>query len=542
MSINTNYTDPSVATMLATRGSTADAANATAPKGAGPLSNIQGVLQQLSDILNSLGAATPAAAQRSPVMAQQAPGANGVAGLPQPLQQLVNAALAFAAQAQPKTASPLGTNAPAATATGVSAPTTMAGAQPAAAAAAPAAASAAPQTAATPMTQPNAPVQARGDVGRGQGDAQAPETSKQPASGTLQAAQKPAAEGSLGQPLASGVLGAAQKPAAETSSELKGPVSQAMGTIKQAVAQATESAERAMQKAPPMSDDRATRILADNFPDIQSDNGIKLSDLKQIAKGEKVNGMKEPPSPLLQQAAKTFADNPKAFGEAETMAQKATGDKNAKPDGALGLEDLSYNLNRSKTLGAGEKETLQTLDAHKGKLFDKDGMMDVSVLKSVADTGKLPDGKTAPAELKAAAERVTSSPWLMAKLDTSDATSQGKWDARADGKVSDKDLAAALKQAGDVSVDQAQGLRGGAKPSNESKLDTVGVDGVAQAAKDAFGDKAKAVLEAAAKSENGEKLDDKLKQSVENVVKTATETFGDAKTAAQYLSAAAKKL
>jgi hypothetical protein len=291
------------------------------------------------------------------------------------------------------------------------------------------------------------------------------------------------------------------------------------------------------------------RVLVDNFSEIQtSDHGIKLDDLKKIANGETVNGMKGAPSPELRQAAKTFADNPDAFTTAETLAQKTSGDKGAKADGILGLEDISHNVNQAKTLGEGEKAALQTLDTYKDKLF-KDGSMDMSVLQSVAETGKLPDGNAAPDDLKAAAQRVTSSPWLMTKLDTGKQTADGNFDARANGDVSKGDLDALLKRASDVSVGQsnpdfkAKGAEGKSKTDaagDGTKLDKTAVADLVKAAKTAFGDEAKTVLEAAAKG--GDNLEGKVKEAVGPLIEAAKETFGDEKTAKLYLAAAAKAL
>jgi hypothetical protein len=301
--------------------------------------------------------------------------------------------------------------------------------------------------------------------------------------------------------------------------------------------------------APAMSGEQAMRVLVDNFSEIQtSDHGIKLDDLKKIAKGETVNGMKGAPSQELQQAAKTFVDNPDAFTTAETLAQKTSGETGAKADGILGLEDISHNVNQAKTLGEGEKAALQTLDTYKDKLF-KDGSMDMSVLQSVADTGKLPDGNVAPDDLKAAAQRVTSSPWLMTKLDTGKQTADGNFDARANGDVSKGDLDALLKRASDVSVGQsnpdfkAKGAEGKSKTDaagDGTKLDKTAVADLVKAAKTAFGDEAKTVLEAAAKG--GDNLEGKVKEAVGPLIEAAKETFGDEKTAKLYLAAAAKAL
>jgi hypothetical protein len=602
---NSSYRDPAVATMLASLGSTADAGaagNASPAKGpGGVISNMQGVLGQLNQIVATLGALAQSSAAGQQVMPQQPGsagaqnGASAMGQLPPPLQQLVNAALAFASQTPIKAQPPLATaGAPTQSATG-SAPKNGA-APPTEASTAKQFSDAGRQAVDAVKTQEQSPFLASGvkqqppSTAIGVNQQQQPQSTaigvkQQPesmASGVKQQSQSTAI-GVKQQPesMASGVkqqppstaIGVKQQPESMASGVKQQPPSTAIGVNQQQQPQSTAVGLKqheslgSIQKQPenntlkaaakgtgesqqPMSQDRAMRVLADNFPEIQADKGIKLADLTKIARGETVNGMSAAPSALLRQAAKTFADDPKAFGEFETRAEHATGNKKAKGDGVLGLEDLSYNLNGPKALGAGEKEAVQTLDKHKAQLFGKNDKIDVSVLKSVADTGKLPDGKAAPADLKAAAERVTSSPWLMAKLDTGDSASQGKWDVRANGEISKKDLGALSKQDGKVSADQPQDsakLGRGVKVSDgpgasaTDKPEATTVSTLVQQAKAAFGDNAKAVLEAATKAENGEKLDPKTRKAVDGIVTAATEAFGDAKTAAAYLGDAAKR-
>jgi hypothetical protein len=534
---NSSYRDPAVATMLASLGSTADAGaagNASPAKGpGGVISNMQGVLGQLNQIVATLGALAQSSAAGQQVMPQQPGsagaqnGASAMGQLPPPLQQLVNAALAFASQTPIKAQPPLATaGAPTQSATG-----------------------SAPKNGAAPPTEASTAKQFS-DAGRQAVDAvKTQEQSPFLASGVKQ--QPPSmASGVKQQPPSTAIGVNQQQQPQSTAIGLK--QHESLGSIQKQPENNTlkAAAKGTGESQQPMSQDRAMRVLADNFPEIQADKGIKLADLTKIARGETVNGMSAAPSALLRQAAKTFADDPKAFGEFETRAEHATGNKKAKGDGVLGLEDLSYNLNGPKALGAGEKEAVQTLDKHKAQLFGKNDKIDVSVLKSVADTGKLPDGKAAPADLKAAAERVTSSPWLMAKLDTGDSASQGKWDVRANGEISKKDLGALSKQDGKVSADQPQDsakLGRGVKVSDgpgasaTDKPEATTVSTLVQQAKAAFGDNAKAVLEAATKAENGEKLDPKTRKAVDGIVTAATEAFGDAKTAAAYLGDAAKR-
>jgi hypothetical protein len=602
---NSSYRDPAVATMLASLGSTADAGaagNASPAKGpGGVISNMQGVLGQLNQIVATLGALAQSSAAGQQVMPQQPGsagaqnGASAMGQLPPPLQQLVNAALAFASQTPIKAQPPLATaGAPTQSATG-SAPKNGA-APPTEASTAKQFSDAGRQAVDAVKTQEQSPFLASGVKQQPPSTAIGVNQQQQPQSTAIGVKQQPEsmASGVKQQPqstaigvkqqpesMASGVkqqppstaIGVKQQPESMASGVKQQPPSTAIGVNQQQQPQSTAVGLKqheslgSIQKQPenntlkaaakgtgesqqPMSQDRAMRVLADNFPEIQADKGIKLADLTKIARGETVNGMSAAPSALLRQAAKTFADDPKAFGEFETRAEHATGNKKAKGDGVLGLEDLSYNLNGPKALGAGEKEAVQTLDKHKAQLFGKNDKIDVSVLKSVADTGKLPDGKAAPADLKAAAERVTSSPWLMAKLDTGDSASQGKWDVRANGEISKKDLGALSKQDGKVSADQPQDsakLGRGVKVSDgpgasaTDKPEATTVSTLVQQAKAAFGDNAKAVLEAATKAENGEKLDPKTRKAVDGIVTAATEAFGDAKTAAAYLGDAAKR-
>jgi hypothetical protein len=593
---NSSYRDPAVATMLASLGSTADAGaagNASPAKGpGGVISNMQGVLGQLNQIVATLGALAQSSAAGQQVMPQQPGsagaqnGASAMGQLPPPLQQLVNAALAFASQTPIKAQPPLATaGAPTQSATG-SAPKNGA-APPTEASTAKQFSDAGRQAVDAVKTQEQSPFLASGVKQQPPSTAIGVNQQQQPQSTAIGLNQpqqsQSTAIGVKQQPesMASGVkqqsqstaIGVKQQPESMASGVKQQPPSTAIGVNQQQQPQSTAVGLKqheslgSIQKQPenntlkaaakgtgesqqPMSQDRAMRVLADNFPEIQADKGIKLADLTKIARGETVNGMSAAPSALLRQAAKTFADDPKAFGEFETRAEHATGNKKAKGDGVLGLEDLSYNLNGPKALGAGEKEAVQTLDKHKAQLFGKNDKIDVSVLKSVADTGKLPDGKAAPADLKAAAERVTSSPWLMAKLDTGDSASQGKWDVRANGEISKKDLGALSKQDGKVSADQPQDsakLGRGVKVSDgpgasaTDKPEATTVSTLVQQAKAAFGDNAKAVLEAATKAENGEKLDPKTRKAVDGIVTAATEAFGDAKTAAAYLGDAAKR-
>jgi hypothetical protein len=604
---NSSYRDPAVATMLASLGSTADAGaagNASPAKGpGGVISNMQGVLGQLNQIVATLGALAQSSAAGQQVMPQQPGsagaqnGASAMGQLPPPLQQLVNAALAFASQTPIKAQPPLATaGAPTQSATG-SAPKNGA-APPTEASTAKQFSDAGRQAVDAVKTQEQSPFLASGvkqqppSTAIGVNQQQQPQSTaiglnqpqqsqstaigvkQQPESTAIGVKQQPESMASgVKQQSQSTAIGVKQQPESMASGVKQQPPSTAIGVNQQQQPQSTAVGLKqheslgSIQKQPenntlkaaakgtgesqqPMSQDRAMRVLADNFPEIQADKGIKLADLTKIARGETVNGMSAAPSALLRQAAKTFADDPKAFGEFETRAEHATGNKKAKGDGVLGLEDLSYNLNGPKALGAGEKEAVQTLDKHKAQLFGKNDKIDVSVLKSVADTGKLPDGKAAPADLKAAAERVTSSPWLMAKLDTGDSASQGKWDVRANGEISKKDLGALSKQDGKVSADQPQDsakLGRGVKVSDgpgasaTDKPEATTVSTLVQQAKAAFGDNAKAVLEAATKAENGEKLDPKTRKAVDGIVTAATEAFGDAKTAAAYLGDAAKR-
>jgi hypothetical protein len=282
-------------------------------------------------------------------------------------------------------------------------------------------------------------------------------------------------------------------------------------------------------QAAPMSRQQAVRVLTDNFAALENEGGIKLDDLKTIADGKSVRDLK--PSAELRQAAKAIMGDEDLAKSLDTQWQK----DGRKSDGVIGKDDLLSALSESKTFAQGEREALATLDKYKGALISKDDLAKMDDLRKIADTGKMPDGSAAPADLQAAAARVTSSPWLQTALDTGDAAAQGKFqNTQGDDRWSAKDLESALHRDDRATIKAA---------IRDASVDAPAVQDVVKAAKERFGDDAKEFIAAASKSAQGE-LQGKLADdpTITQVVQAAREATGTKEKAAVLLGAAAKAL
>jgi hypothetical protein len=283
---------------------------------------------------------------------------------------------------------------------------------------------------------------------------------------------------------------------------------------------------------PAMSVPQAIRVLTDNFPQIQSEDGLKLADLKKIAKGEQVNGMKSPPSAELQSAARTATADANVAGGLDTLWQRVARDGTPKPDGVIGKDDLLAALSHTSRFAAGEKEALQTLDKHKSRLMDKNDLIDMKQLAAIGETGKMPDGSKAPEDLTAAAKRVASSPWLSTALDNGFGAGKGEFQGKleGDGRFGAGDLTALLNRA-----------NGSPAVSAQQPVSSSAATDLASAAKREFGaDRAKQFLTIAAKASQHDQLPAGTPSEVAQVVKAAKDQAGPQ--ASALLTAAAAKV
>jgi hypothetical protein len=237
------------------------------------------------------------------------------------------------------------------------------------------------------------------------------------------------------------------------------------------------------------------------------------------------------PSAELRQAAKAITGDADLANSLDTQWQK----DGRKADGVIGKDDLLSALSESKTFAQGEREALATLDKYKGSLIGKDDLANMDDLRKIADTGKMPDGSAAPADLQAAAARVTSSPWLQTALDTGDAAAQGRFqNTQGDDRWSAKDLESALHRDDRAAIKAA---------IRDADVDAPAIQDVVKAAKQRFGDDAKEFITAASKAAQGE-LQGKLADdpTITQVVQAAREASGTKEKAAVLLGAAAKAL
>jgi hypothetical protein len=478
--------------MLAGLGSTQDAQGVTAASAGGAnIKNIQAILQQISQLvalLSKLTQAQPGAAAQGPggpAMGPR-PGAAPAAGNPlNMLQQLLQALGNKGTAAQP----PLG------------GPAQTGPAQPAA----------------VPMAQPQ---KAQGQAVPAQ---TAPGQMARPEAATVQNAASKLAD----------ILAGPKLVTTQTGTNAEFVPNQAAQP--QAGGPAPKEAADLQSKG--MSREQVVRVLTDNFGAISKDGGINIDDLKKIANGEKVNGMDDQPSHELRQAAKAVTSDPAMAKGLDTQWEKNA----SNADGIIGKDDLLSALSNSKTFAKGEKEALDTLHKHKDLFFNGDNKASIGELKTIADTGKLPNGNDAPPDLRAAAQRLTSNQWSQVALDNGKEASEGKLTNKlGDGEISTDDLKATRERGADT-------LRAETKSAIKSEIDKAdssapAVQDVVKLAKEKFGDNAKEFITAAAQVALGENNKLASDPAVKQVISAMTEATGSKEMAAVVLGAAAKAL
>ncbi|MCW7540281.1 HrpF/NolX family T3SS translocon protein [Aquabacterium sp. A7-Y] len=200
------------------------------------------------------------------------------------------------------------------------------------------------------------------------------------------------------------------------------------------------------QAAIPMDNDRAVRELARNFSTLKGgDEKISVKDLKAIAQGNILDGkLSANHTPELKAAAQHILNNPallRQLDTADSVNSKGVG----KADGKIGLGDINAMLQRTGP-AVGEQQTLQTLAKYGDQLFNNSSKtFNKQDIQTIASTGKMPNGATAPADLQAAAKDLMARPELYNKLDNAlKIRTEGKADQRGDGKVSVEDLKLAI--------------------------------------------------------------------------------------------------
>lgn len=182
------------------------------------------------------------------------------------------------------------------------------------------------------------------------------------------------------------------------------------------------------------SNDEALKTIDKNFDALAGSKGyFDKKDLEAAAKDKK--------NPELAAAAQYLLDNPMLMNGLDTAFQDKMG-RGGKTDGHVSRADMSTGLASTKNTAA-EQDLVKTLLSFGNDLF-KDGKGTVSEadLKKIATTGKLPNGKDAPAELVAAVKQLLANPSLMQKLDSAFDVDSGRFKNKTglDKEISLKDL------------------------------------------------------------------------------------------------------
>lgn len=218
-----------------------------------------------------------------------------------------------------------------------------------------------------------------------------------------------------------------------------------MGSINQLLSQVLQQAARhAMgpqgpSAAAPMDPSRAVRVLDRHFDNIKGADG-------NVGRLELARAADNPSSsPELKAAANLVLSNPKALASLDLADAKVRGKFGEQADGRFSKGDLTATLQKTgSTLG--ERQAIETLVRNKSSLLSGDGLLSRAELGQIATTGQLPNGKTASAELRVAAQHILSKPELLDKLDDAHLVQHKNGQGpRGDGKISLTDMLTTLQ-------------------------------------------------------------------------------------------------
>jgi len=222
-----------------------------------------------------------------------------------------------------------------------------------------------------------------------------------------------------------------------------------MGSINQLLAQVLQQAARQAMGSPqmapggaaagPMDPSRAVRVLDRHFDNIKGADG-------NVGRLELARAADNPSSsPELKAAANLVLSNPKALASLDRADATVRQNFGEQADGRFSKGDLTATLQKTgSTLG--EQQAIETLVRNKSSLLSGDGLVSRAELGQIATTGKLPDGKTASAELRVAAQHILSKPELLDKLDDAHLVQHKNGQGpRGDGKISLTDMLTTLQ-------------------------------------------------------------------------------------------------
>jgi hypothetical protein len=236
-------------------------------------------------------------------------------------------------------------------------------------------------------------------------------------------------------PAAAGPAGALQSMAA------------VMGSVNQLLTQVLQQAARhAMgpqgpSAAAPMSPSRVLSVLDRNFDNIKGPDG-------NVGRRELAKAADNPSSPPeLKAAANYMLGNPKALASLDRADATVRQKFGEQADGRFSKGDLTATLQKTSITPA-DKKAIETLVQNKSSLLSGDKLLSRAELGQVATTGQLPNGKTASAELRVAAQHLLSKPELFDRLDDANLVKNHSGQGpRGDGKISLTDMQTTLQAA-----------------------------------------------------------------------------------------------
>jgi hypothetical protein len=224
-----------------------------------------------------------------------------------------------------------------------------------------------------------------------------------------------------------------------------------MGSVNQVLAQVLlQVARQAMaspQMAPggavagPMGPSRAVQVLTRHFDNIKGADG-KVGRLELARAADNPSS-----SPELKAAANMVLSNPKALASLDLADAKVRQKFGEQADGRFSKGDLTALLQKT-TFTPGDTQAIDTLIRNKSALLSGDKLLSRAELGQIATTGEMPNGKTAPAELRVAAQHIQRKQELFDRLDDSNLVKNHHGQGpRGDGKISLADLQTTLQAA-----------------------------------------------------------------------------------------------
>ncbi len=194
----------------------------------------------------------------------------------------------------------------------------------------------------------------------------------------------------------------------------------------------------------PMNAERAAGQVNKNFAqlDKNSDGVVDRNEL-QTAKSDSNL------SSRTKEAANFLLNDQNAMTKVETADQKALG-QTAQADGRISKGDTVAAMAQGNSAQpTGYKDAVAALKNNKQSIQDSDGNISKGTLTTIAETGRLPNGQPAPADLQKAAVYLTQThPEKFDQLEDTSfyRSSNNKNIPKGDGKVGLQDLQTALGQ------------------------------------------------------------------------------------------------